>query len=330
MTLVAFIVRRLLWAIPMLFAVSLIAFVIIQLPPGDFITALSASLAETGDALDTEALDALRERYGLDQHFLVQYWKWISGVVVGDFGMSFEWGRPVAELIWGAHGALSLRRRLYHLVRLGGGVAHRRSIRRSRSTRSATTSSPRSALSALPSRTSYSRCFCSTSASFISGPKCRGCFLPNCKNAPWSFAKVLDLLSHLWIPMVILGTSSAASLIRIMRANLLDELHKPYVTTARAKGLSEFSLLIKYPVRLALSPFVSTIGWAFPHIISGSVITDVVLSLPTAGPLMLQALKGQDMYLAGGFVLLLCCLSVVGMLVSDILLGILDPRIRYR
>lgn len=329
MSLVTFIIRRLLWAIPLLFAVSLIAFIIIQLPPGDFITTFSASLSETGAALDTEALNALRERYGLDQHFLVQYWKWISGVLVGDFGMSFEWGQPVADLIWGRMAlsvcvaastvlfvwAVALPIGIYSAVKkytLGDYVI--------------TTIG----FIGLAIPNFLLALFLLYIGVVYFGTEVSGLFSSEFKNAPWSFAKVLDLLSHLWIPVVILGTSAAASLIRIMRANLLDELHKPYVTTARAKGLSEFSLLIKYPVRLALNPFVSTIGWAFPHIISGSVITDVVLSLPTAGPLMLQALKGQDMYLAGGFVLLLCCLSVVGMLVSDILLGILDPRIRYR
>jgi peptide/nickel transport system permease protein len=140
----------------------------------------------------------------------------------------------------------------------------------------------------------------------------------------------VDLLKHIWIPVVILGTSHSASLIRIMRANLLDELHRPYVTTARAKGVPEFRLLLKYPVRLALNPFISTIGWAFPQLISGAVITAFVLSLPTAGPLLLQALLAQDMYLAGAFILLLCCLTVIGMLVSDILLALIDPRVRYR
>lgn len=143
-------------------------------------------------------------------------------------------------------------------------------------------------------------------------------------------AKFVDLLQHLWIPVIILGTSQSASLIRIMRANLLDELHRPYVTTARAKGVPEFRLLVKYPVRLALNPFISMIGWAFPQLISGAVITAFVLSLPTAGPLMLQALLAQDMYLAGAFILLLCSLTVIGMLVSDILLALIDPRIRYR
>jgi peptide/nickel transport system permease protein len=157
-----------------------------------------------------------------------------------------------------------------------------------------------------------------------------GLFSPEYREAPWSWAKFGDLLAHLWIPIIILGTSTTAGLIRIMRANLLDELEKPYVVTARAKGLPEWKLIVKYPVRIALNPFVSTIGWAFPQLISGAVITAFVLSLPTAGPLMLQALLAQDMYLAGAFILLLCCFSIVGMLVSDILLALVDPRIRYR
>jgi peptide/nickel transport system permease protein len=156
-----------------------------------------------------------------------------------------------------------------------------------------------------------------------------GLFSPEYQNAPWSWAKLRDLISHLWLPMVVLGTSATASLIRIMRANLLDELHKPYVDTARAKGLSEFWLIMKYPVRVALNPFISTIGWVLPNLVSGAVITAIVLSLPLAGPLMLQALLSQDMYLAGAFVLLLSLLTVVGMLISDILLVLLDPRVRY-
>jgi peptide/nickel transport system permease protein len=162
------------------------------------------------------------------------------------------------------------------------------------------------------------------------GSDVSGLFSPEYQQAPWSWGKVVDLGQHLLIPVVILGTSATASLIRIMRANLLDELYKPYVTTARAKGLSEWRLLVKYPVRLALNPFVSTIGWAFPQLVSGSVIISYVLSLPTAGPLLLQALLAQDMFLAGAFILLLCALSIIGMLVSDILLAVIDPRIRYR
>jgi peptide/nickel transport system permease protein len=162
------------------------------------------------------------------------------------------------------------------------------------------------------------------------GADVSGLFSPQFHDAPWSWAKLIDLAKHIWIPILILGTSATASLVRIMRANLLDELHRPYVTTARAKGMSEWHLILKYPVRIAINPFVSTIGWAFPHLISGAVITAFVLSLPTAGPLMLQALLAQDMYLAGAFILLLCCLSIIGMLVSDILLAVIDPRIRFR
>jgi len=162
------------------------------------------------------------------------------------------------------------------------------------------------------------------------GADVSGLFSDEYETAPWSWGQVVDLLKHIWIPVVILGTSHSASLIRIMRANLLDELHRPYVTTARAKGVPEFRLLLKYPVRLALNPFISTIGWAFPQLISGAVITAFVLSLPTSGPLLLQALLAQDMYLAGAFILLLCCLSIVGMLISDILLAVVDPRIKFR
>jgi peptide/nickel transport system permease protein len=155
-----------------------------------------------------------------------------------------------------------------------------------------------------------------------------GLFSEQFQNAPWSVAKTIDLLQHLWIPVAILAVSGTASLIRVMRANMLDELHKPYVTTARAKGLSEFTLLVKYPMRLALNPFISTIAWLLPNLVSGSIIVAIVLSLPTAGPLLLQSLMSQDMYLAGAFILLICALTVLGSLVSDILLALVDPRIR--
>jgi peptide/nickel transport system permease protein len=146
--------------------------------------------------------------------------------------------------------------------------------------------------------------------------------------APWTWGRAADLLRHLWVPMIIIALSGTASLIRTMRANLLDELKKPYVTTARAKGLSEVKLLMKYPVRVALNPFISTVGWILPTLVSGSTIVSIVLSLPTTGPLMLGALKSQDMYLAGAFILLLSSLTILGTLCSDILLALVDPRIR--
>jgi len=324
-----FIIRRILWTIPILFLVSLLAFAIIQAPPGDFVTALSASLAERGEEVDMAQLEALRIRFGLDQPFHVQYWKWISGVLVGDFGVSFEWRQPVSELIGerlGLSFILAISTVLFTwAIALPIGV-----------------------YSAVKKYTIGD--YIVTTIGFIGlaipnfllalvlmyvgvvhlGNDVTGLFSPEFRNAPWSLTKCMDLLSHLWIPVVILGTSSTASIIRIMRANLLDELPKPYVTTARAKGLSEFKLLVTYPVRVALNPFISTIGWMFPQIISGSVIVSIVLSLPTAGPLLLSSLKAQDMYLAGSFVLLLSILSVVGMLVSDILLALVDPRIRAK
>jgi peptide/nickel transport system permease protein len=161
------------------------------------------------------------------------------------------------------------------------------------------------------------------------GQEVGGLFSAEFQTAPWSWAKVVDLLQHIWVPVVILAVNGTAGLVRVMRANMLDELHRPYVVTARAKGLSEVRLLVEYPVRLAINPLVSTIGWMLPQLISGATIVAVVMSLPTAGPLLLQALLSQDMYLAGAFLLLMCTLTLVGMLLSDILLALVDPRIRY-
>lgn len=327
--LLAYILKRLLWSIPFLFAVSLVAFALIEAPPGDFVTSMAATLAASGDIVDQARLDALRERYGLDQPFIVQYWRWIVGVLRGDFGQSFEWQQPVSDLIWERMGlsvALAAATLLFTWA-----IAF-----------------PIGIYSAVKKYSVGDYLISAVGFIGLSIPNfllglvlmylsvvhfsydASGLFSEPYQQAPWSMAKFWDLLAHLWVPVIILGTSATASLIRIMRANLLDELHKPYVTTARAKGLSEFTLLVKYPVRLALNPFISTIGWAFPQLVSGSVIISYVLSLPTAGPLLLQALLAQDMYLAGAFILLLCCLSVVGMLISDILLAVIDPRIRYQ
>lgn len=327
--LAVYIVRRILWSIPFFFAASLVAFALIQAPPGDYLTSFAATLAASGDVVDADRLEALRERYGLDEPFIVQYWRWITGVIQGDFGISFEWQQPVSQLIWERMG-LSLALAFGTLL-FTWAVAL-----------------PLGIYSAVRKYTVGD--YVMTTIGFIGlatpnflialvmmylavvyfGADVSGLFSPEYQQAPWSWARFVDLLKHIWLPIAVLGLSSTASLMRIMRANLLDELHKPYVTTARAKGLSEFRLLMKYPVRIALNPFVSTIGWAFPQLVSGAVITAFVLSLPTAGPLMLQALLAQDMYLAGAFILLLCCLSIVGMLVSDILLALVDPRIRFR
>jgi peptide/nickel transport system permease protein len=278
--------------------------------------------------VDQNTAADLRNRFGLDQPMVVQYWKWISNIALrGDFGLSFEWQQPVGDLIW-ERMALTLLLTLSALL-LTWGIAL-----------------PVGVFSAVKK---YSVAdYIVTGLSFLGlaipsfllalvlmyvaavefGQNVGGLFSEEYLTAPWSINKVIDLLQHLWIPVVILAVSGTASLIRVMRANMLDELHKPYVTTARAKGLSEFTLLVKYPLRLALNPFISTIAWLLPNLVSGSIIVAIVLSLPTAGPLLLQSLMSQDMYLAGAFILLICALTVLGSLVSDILLALVDPRIR--
>jgi peptide/nickel transport system permease protein len=323
-----FILKRLLFMIPFLFAVSVVSFLLIQAPPGDYLTTYIAKLGESNEVLDQASIDNLRARFGLDQPIYIQYFKWVGNLLQGDFGMSFEWRQPVSELVWERMGltmCLSFATLLFTwAVALPIGI-----------------------YSAVRKYTIGD--YIVTTIGFIGlatpnfllalilmyigvvhfGADVGGLFSPEYKNAPWSWAKVVNLMEHLWLPVIVLGTGATASLIRIMRANLLDELNRPYVDTARAKGLSEFALIMKYPVRVALNPFVSTIGWVLPNLVSGAVVTAIVLSLPTAGPLMLQALLSQDMYLAGAFVLLLSSLTVIGMLISDILLVLLDPRVRY-
>lgn len=324
-----FILRRILVMIPTMFAVSIVAFIVIQLPPGDFLTSYIANLSASGETVEADVIAALNERFGLDQPFYIQYYKWISNIILkGDFGQSFAWQQPVETLIWGRLGLtllISVATLIFTWI-----IAF-----------------PIGIYSAVKKYSIGDYFF--TFVGFIGlaipnfllalvlmfiafkyfNQSVGGLFSPEYVNAPWSMAKVLDLMAHLWIPMIILGTAGAASLIRIMRANLLDELHKPYVRTARAKGLPEWKVILKYPVRVALNPFVSTAGWLLPTLVSGSIIVATVLSLPTTGPMLLSALTTQDMYLAGAFILLLSILTMVGTLVSDILLAWLDPRIRY-
>jgi peptide/nickel transport system permease protein len=316
--------------IPTLFFISVVTFVIIQLPPGDYLTTLVSGMAQQGETVSPEALQALEEQYGLGQPIHVQYWKWISGIIMhGDFGRSFEWNRPVSDLIWNRLGftlLLSLSTLIFSwLVALAFGIY-----------------SAVNQYSIGDHVVSFIGFFGLATPDFMLalvlmyvafrffGQSVGGLFSPEYAEAPWSWGKFLDLLAHLWIPIIIIGTSGITSLMRTMRANLLDELRKPYVVTARARGLSERKLLMRYPVRLALNPFVSTAGWALPGLISGEVIVAVVLSLPTTGPLLLRALQSQDMYLAGSFIMMLSVLSVIGTLLSDIALAWLDPRIRYQ
>lgn len=324
-----YIARRVLVMIPTLILISLASYFIIQLPPGDFLSTYAANMAAQDAPVSQESLAALERRYGLDQPFHIQYWQWISNIVCcGDFGHSFEWNRPVSSLIWDRLTLTILLALVSTLFTwfvaflIGTYTAVRQysigdyfwtfvgfiglAI-------------PNFLLALLLLWISF-RYF---------GQSVGGLFSPEYQNAPWSLGKALDLFQHMWIPVVIIATAGAASTIRVMRANLLDELHKPYTVTARAKGMKEWRLIAKYPVRLALNPFISTVGWTLPTLISGEIIVSVVLNLPTTGPLLLRALQSQDMYLAGSFILLLGVLTVIGTLLSDIFLAWLDPRIQY-
>ena len=326
----AYILRRLLFMVPTVIVISMISFAIIQLPPGDYLTSLIAQLASSGESMDSAQVVALRERYGLDQPVWVQYWKWVSGIVTaGDFGLSFEWNRPVSTMIWERLGltfVVSFTTLVFvWMVALPIGIYS--AVRQYSLGDYVFTFFGFIGL-AVPN---FLLALVLMYLSLIwLGQSPGGLFSPDFVDAPWSWARVVDLVGHMWIPVIVIGTSSMAALIRVMRANLLDELHKPYVAAARARGLPEWRLILAYPVRVALNPFVSTIGWVLPSLVSGAVIVSVVLSLPTTGPLLLRALLSQDMYLAGTVILLLSVLTVVGTLISDILLAVLDPRVRYQ
>jgi peptide/nickel transport system permease protein len=314
--------------IPTLFIVSIISFTIIQLPPGDYLTSMVTTLRATGETIDEATLVAMEQRYGLGQPVYVQYWKWISGIILrGDFGQSFEWNQPVSELVWGRLAltfTISLVTLLFTWV-VSFPIGIYSAVRQySVGDYLATLigyiglATPNFLLALILMYIAFK----------YLNQSVGGLFSPEYNDAPWTWGKIVDLFQHLWIPVIIIGTAGTAGLIRIMRANLLDELHKPYVVTARAKGLSETSLILRYPVRVALNPFVSTVVWTLPVLVSGSAIVSIVLSLPTTGPLLLRALLSQDMYLAGSFILLLSTLTIIGTLISDILLAWLDPRIR--
>lgn len=324
-----YVIKRLIYMIPTLFGMSIIAFLIIQLPPGDYITSMIASMSDSGQNADPAQIEALRRAYGFDDPVWVQYFKWITGIIFrGDFGYSFQWNRPVADLIWERMGstlAISLASLIFvWAVSLPIGIYS--AMRRHSAGDYVFTflgflglAIPNFILALTLMYLSYK---------FL-GQSVGGLFSPEYVRQDWSWGKFLDLLAHLWIPIIVIGTNGTAALIRILRANLTDELNKPYVITARAKGLPEYKAVLKYPVRIALNPFVSAIGWVLPELVSGVTITAIVLNLPTAGPLLLQALISQDMYLAGSFILLMGVLTLVGMLISDLLLALLDPRIRF-
>lgn len=322
------IVNRILWAIPTLIFVSFISFVIIQLPPGDYVTAYVAQLRHSGEYI-TEVQEALmREEFGLNDPLLVQYWRWISAIIMhGDFGRSLEWNMDVKDMIWDRL-ALTLAISTLSMI-FTWAIAI-----------------PIGVYSATRQYSFFDYIF--TVFGFIGkgipefmlalmlmwlgyayfNMDVGGLFSRQYETAPWSWGKFVDLMEHLWVPIVVLAFGSTAGLIRVMRANMLDELGKPYVETAYAQGFTERTVVWRYPVRIALNPFISTVGWALPALFSGDIIAAVVLNLPTTGPLLLKALQMQDMYLAGSFILILSVFTVIGTVLSDILLAVSDPRIR--
>ena len=324
-----FIFKRLLMMIPTLFVISVLVFIIIQLPPGDYLESYIAELQSQGESVDQNKIKFLRQEYGLDKPLYEQYFVWAKGLLKGDLGYSFEFDLPVREVVgdrmfltviisvvtilftwliafpigiysathqysWGDYG-LSL---------LGFiGLA-----------------TPNFLLALLMLYL----------ANVYFGTSIGGLMDADYIDQPWSIGKIKSVLEHLWIPVVVIGTSGTAGMIRRLRANLLDELQKQYVTTARAKGMKESKLVRKYPLRMALNFFIADIGSLLPSVISGAEITAVVLSLPTTGPMLLNALQSQDMYLAGSFLMFLAMLTVIGVLISDLLLAVTDPRIRLQ
>jgi len=325
---IAFICRRLLLFLPLLVILSMVSFIIIQLPPGDFLTIYVEQLMRSGSTVSKEEVARLTKEFGLDQPIYVQYVIWIKNILLhGNFGRSFLWNKPVNELIkerLTLSIVISLFTSLFTLV---VGI-------------------PIGVYSAVRQYSLFDYIF--TFLGFLGlsipgfllvliivwivyshfGLPITGLFSQAFVDAPWSLAKVIDMLKHIWVPAITIGLSGTAGIIRTMRANLLDELGKQYVIVARAKGLPERRLLFKYPIRIAVNPMVSTIGWMLPSIFSGETLVSIVLNLPTMGPLFLQALMVQDMYLAGSFVLIVSFLTLTGTLISDILLAWIDPRIR--
>ena len=327
-----YILQRSLLAILTIWVLSVISWVVIELPPGDYVTIYVRELSSGGGdfsiADDGVIATGLREQYGLDSNTFVRYWKWIGRIIFEqDLGTSMEYGKPVSEVV-GERLLMTFILALTTAV-FAWGLAV-----------------PIGIYSAVRQHSPEDYVF--TFIGFLGlavpdfllalwlmwvsfsyfGTSIGGLFSPEFINEPWSWARLQDLLEHLWIAAFVVGTAGTAALIRVMRANLLDELNKPYVITARAKGMKEWKMVMKYPVRVALNPLLSTLGYLLPFLISGAIIVSVVLNLPTEGPLLLRALLAEDMFISATIVMVLGVMTVLGTLLSDILLGLLDPRIR--
>lgn len=313
--------------IPTMIIISVVGFVIIQAPPGDFVSSYVAGLEAQGDTIDQDLIDGMRARYGLGEPIYVQYWLWVSSFIQGELGYSMSLREPVADIIAQRLPA-SISITLFSLI-----LVYLIGI-------------PIGVLSATKQYSLTDYIF--TVIGFLgvatpnflfalvmlwllflwTGNAALGLYSQGMQNAPFSLEKVLDLLNHIWLPALIVGSAGTAELIRTMRANLLDELPKQYVTVARARGVGPTKLLYKYPLRIAINPVISTLGWTLPTLIEGEVLVSLVLGLPTLAPVLLKSLFQQDMFLASSIIMILAALTLIGTLISDILLAIVDPRIR--
>ena len=324
-----YIIRRILMLIPILMLMSMVAFFLIQLPPGDFVTQRITQLELTGVQVSEQEAQRLRMQYGLDKPPIARYVWWVKGIVLdGNWGWSIQWNKSVNEI---------LKERIPMTVAMSlGALIFSWGIAVPIGVYSAThqysvadyiasfigfvgVATPGFLLALIAAWLLF------TQLNFSA----LGLFSREYLDAPWSFAKLVDLLKHLWLPLLLVGMANTAGTIRTVRNNLLDELNKQYVITARSKGLSEWRLLLKYPVRMAVNPLLSTVSWVLPGLISGTVLIDIVLNLQTVGPVLLRATMAQDMYLAGSIVLILSAMTVFGALIGDVLLVVVDPRIRF-
>jgi len=322
-----YIIQRLLLLPVLILLFSIIVFGLVQAPPGDFLTSYISTLAASGSSMDDATVEALRVQFGVDQPFMVQYGRWMSGLLRGDLGRSLEYQRSNADLI-GERLLLTIALALFAfvitwIIAIPAGIysaTHPNSLLDYFFTvlNYVGVAIPNFMLALVLMWFAFDKL----------GISITGLFSPEFVQAPWSWPRVVDLLKHIWVPAIVLGVAGTARLTRVMRANLLDELNKQYVITARAKGLSEWRLVMKYPVRLAFNPLISTIGWYLPQLFSGSLIVATVMNIPNIGPLLLRALQQQDMYLAGSILLIYCLLTIIGTLISDVLLAVADPRIR--
>ena len=326
---ILYIIKRIFYLFPLAIIISILSFIIIQLPPGDYVTEWEYNMIAQGYNPTEEEILMLKERYHLDKTYVEQYIRWMSNIVFyGDFGVSFTYNKPVSDI---------LSERVPRTIAISLGAILVQWI----------IAVPIGIFSAIRKYSLFDYIF--TLIGFIgisipgfmfaivlvylvyvnTGYAITGLYSETFRNAPWDINKFYDLMKNISIPLIVLGSSGAAVIIRILRSSMLDELEKQYVTTARSKGMSEIKILFKYPFRIAINPLISTIGWLLPAAVGGEVVISKVLNMPTTGPVLLKALMGEDMYLAGGILFILSILTIIGTLISDILLAILDPRIRY-